>query len=237
MKTVSDLRNRLHLYRNNGPDRSMTEGIMVLVRQLIEHRQSAEKYPVVQLLCHLVLHVQLRDSALIYTWLGSVTTRVRIAYDDPIDSNDNGAAYTKAAATILDLDSFRTQLRMLLSNERLDTRVVDEPSYWYEFVCGTLAAACEKPCGVAADPKTRNKHALRYMQTYSRPVNRFLTACIREFEVFVKDNKFKVILRTFSGLDWVFTVASANPFSEYDAGGMPTTAWARTIDINASVEF
>lgn len=205
---------------------------MVLVRQLIEHRQSVRLFPVVQLLCHLVVHVRLRDSALIYSWLGSLTTKVRDAYDSPANSNVNGAQFTKAGATVLDLDGFRTQLRDLLSGERLDTLIVDDPAHWYEFVCGLLAIICEKPIGLPTDPKDRKKHATRYFQTYSHPVNGLLTACICELEVLIKDDKFKIVLRTFSGLDWVCTLASANPFCEYDAGGLPTTEWADTIKVD-----
>jgi hypothetical protein len=227
MKAVNDVRLRLTELRRTGPSRAMTELLMSRIRTLLENRGCGDKYPTLRLMCHWSFHDRLRDLSLIYDWLAEVTSALRKMFDNPSSStNRELVALTRAGATRLNLDGLRTELRTFLGEEHLDTLVVTDAQYWYEFVCGLLEMISERKIGLPDRPEEYKKPAQRYVERIARAPTPCVQVSVSTIEVFVQDGKFKLLLTTTSRMHHVFTVASASPFTEYDAGSLPTTEWA-----------
>lgn len=226
LKALRVLKRRLAELRERGPNRDLTEPIMVQVRQVLEQRSYRNDFVQLHLMCHWVVHASLHDSALIYKWLTATTASVRGLFTGDGSVADN----TKAGATVLDLDGLRMQLRELLRRETVDLLIADDDMCWYQFLQGLLGCIYENPIGVPDAPPAAKSHAAKYLAQYRQPDRPWLE-CIKRIEVFVKDDRFKVKLDTMGRFAHIFTVASANPFCEYDSFGLPETEWAKTTDI------
>jgi hypothetical protein len=235
VKSVNDLRLRLAELRKSGPSRDLVEGILVRLRPLLERRGSGEEFPTLQLMCHWAFHDRLRDASIIYATLTRLTLALRQLFDNPSpNSNAQSAAFTKAGATALNLDGLRSEMRLFLSRERLGTFVTDEQAHWYEFVCGLLEIISERIIGLPEPGKPLSKPARRYVEAVQRAPTSGFPGSIATIEVLVKDGKFKLHLKTTSNVHWAFTIASLEPFSEYDAADLPTTEWAANL-VHASI--
>ncbi len=230
MKALRELKQLLSELEASKPSPDFTESTMLRVRKILEARAYRGEFVHLHFFCHWVVHASLHDSPLIYKWL-TVASDAAIGL---FNGRTNPAECIKVGATILNLDGLRAQLRSLLARERLDTFLADSDDYWYCFVQGLLACIYETPIGVPEVGQGNAKaheRAQKYLAQYSAAPDKPFLDCIRTIEVFVQDNKFKVILRSQGRFEPLFTVANMYPFMEFDAMGLATSPWAETVDL------
>lgn len=234
MKSLQDLATVLSELGPSGPTRKDALELMVQFRLILEENKWGRDFPTLQFACHWVVHAALQESGWIYERFERVNTTIRAAFV-PGGQPGGRASMTKAAATILDLDDLRAEVRQLLVRGNLSAELADSDPQWYELVCGLLGRIREKPIGFPESAMKPDDLKTGTARGYAKNSGAFNAAisfsdiAVRSVDVFVDRGKFKLQVRTNDRVHLVFTVASKNPFREYDAGSLPDADWTKGV--------